>query len=381
MIVTHRCGLTSASVFLAELLERPAANIREQLRQWYNGAWRKGERSRSEINVSESFAPLLQWILRRWSPGEKNLVLAADASTLGQRFTILVISVVYRGCSIPVAWKVLKANEPGSWQPHWLALLTSLKGAIPEDWFVLVTTDRGLYAKWFYEEIQALHWHPFMRINHTQGLYQRHKQSPFEALKHLITEVGQQWAGEVICFKNEPLTCTLLARWDEGYSDPWLVVTDLSPHQADVAWYGMRSWIECLFKDMKRGGLDWHQTKMKDPERAERLWLAMAVATLWLVQVGGQADAQMAQDSLLSSTPTLPSEVETEARPLEQNESSSIMTQPSRQNASVQRETKRHPRWLSCFRHGFLITLAALVKGDPLPTGRFVPDFAPFLSG
>ena len=95
MIVTHRCGLTSASVFLAELLERPAANIREQLRQWYNGAWRKGERSRSEINVSESFAPLLQWILRRWSPGEKNLVLAADASTLGQRFTILVISVVY----------------------------------------------------------------------------------------------------------------------------------------------------------------------------------------------------------------------------------------------------------------------------------------------
>ena len=27
-------------------------------------------------------------------------------------------------------------------------------------------------------------------------------------------------------------------------------------------WYGMRSWIECLFKDLKRGGFGWHDTKI-----------------------------------------------------------------------------------------------------------------------
>ena len=31
----------------------------------------------------------------------------------------------------------------------------------------------------------------------------------------------------------------------------------------------MRSWIECSFKDTKRGGFDWHQTKTTDPVRAE----------------------------------------------------------------------------------------------------------------
>ena len=38
----------------------------------------------------------------------------------------------------------------------------------------------------------------------------------------------------------------------------------------------MRSWIECSFKDTKRGGFDWHQTKIDwhqtkttDPVRAE----------------------------------------------------------------------------------------------------------------
>ena len=41
----------------------------------------------------------------------------------------------------------------------------------------------------------------------------------------------------------------------------------------------MRSWIECLFKDNKRGGLAWHQTKITNPKRAERHWLAIAIAS------------------------------------------------------------------------------------------------------
>ena len=55
----------------------------------------------------------------------------------------------------------------------------------------------------------------------------------------------------------------------------------------------MRSWIECGFKDTKRGGWQWHQTKMRDSKRAERLWLAIAVAILWAVRIGGQADATL----------------------------------------------------------------------------------------
>ena len=73
----------------------------------------------------------------------------------------------------------------------------------------------------------------------------------------------------------------------------WLIVTDLAPEQATAVWYGMRSWIEGGFKDTKRGGWHWHQTKMTDPERAERLWLAIAVATLWVVSVGGEVDANL----------------------------------------------------------------------------------------
>jgi hypothetical protein len=106
--MTHHCGLSTVTVFLAEILEQPENTVRERLRQWYFGSSEKKGKKRGQIDIEQSFAPLLSWILSWWSSEEKSLVLAADASTLGQRFTLLVISVVYRGCGIPVAWKVEK---------------------------------------------------------------------------------------------------------------------------------------------------------------------------------------------------------------------------------------------------------------------------------
>jgi hypothetical protein len=93
------------------------------------------------------------------------------------------------------------------------------------------------------------------------------------------------------CFKTNPLRCTLLARWDTGYQNPWLMVTDLLPVHANACWYGLRSWIEQGFKATKRGGWPWQPTHRTDPARATRLWLALAVATLWVLAVGGEAEA------------------------------------------------------------------------------------------
>jgi hypothetical protein len=103
------------------------------------------------------------------------------------------------------------------------------------------------------------------------------------------------------------LACTLVACWEPGHQERWLVLTDLLPEQAQVTWYGLRVWIEAGFKDCKRGGWHWHQTQMTNPARAERLWLAMAVATLWVVSVGGEADATLPASSLeaLQTAPEL----------------------------------------------------------------------------
>ena len=70
------------------------------------------------------------------------------------------------------------------------------------------------------------------------------------------------------------------------------MVTDLEKKKAEVGWYFQRFWIEGEYKDHKSGGWKWQQTKMVDAKRAERLWLAMAVAMQITVLVGGLEEAQ-----------------------------------------------------------------------------------------
>lgn len=348
MIVSKSCGTTSAALWLGELLGGSYDRWRQRLREWcYNAGEKKGQQ-RSEVVVVSCFAPLLRWILEWWAPGEQRLALALDASTLSDRFTVLAISVVYRGCALPVAWCVVPAGQAGAWKPEWLALLDCLDGVVPATWTVIVLADRGLYARWLYEGIQRLGWHPFLRIN--KGGKARPKGSDtYHWLATFVPVQGYAWSGPVRCFTeaSSRLDCTLVARWDADYEDPWLILTDLVPELADVAWYGMRAWIECGFKDTKRGGWNWHHTKMEQAARAERHWLVMAVATLWVVSVGGEVDAQVPASTLAALPPTHRAHSGTKGR--------------------------QKQRKMSCFARGIMLITVALLQGRRLPTGRFVP--------
>jgi Transposase DDE domain len=349
MVLAKSCGIIVVCAALAIQLGCSEASLVQRLREWCYGAKDKRGSKRRELDVSTCFAPLLGWILSWWPADEPRLALAWDATTLKKRFTVLCISVVYRGCAIPVAWKIVEAEEKGSWRPHWIGLLTPLGETVPPEWTVIVMSDRGLYAPWLYQHIVSLGWHPFMRIN-KQGNFRPLGEAQFRSLSTAAPEVGSAWCGAVDCFSEAKsrLRCSLLARWDEGYEEVWLILTDLTPEQATVVWYGMRSWIEGGFKDTKRGGWQWHQTKMVDPERAERLWLAIAVASLWVVSVGGEADANLPVSSLEALPPT----------------------HIARRKASG----RSRPRMISCFARGVLIIVGALIRGDGLVLGRFLPE-------
>ena len=351
IVLTQSCGLTTVATFLALLLGKQPGALRQQRREWCYAAADKKGRQRQEVPVPSCCIALLRWVLAWWPREERRVVVALDATTLGQRFTVLALSVVYRGCALPVAWVVVPATHKGAWRPHWEGLFTLLHGSVPADWTVLVLADRGLYARWLYRQIVRRGWHPFLRINQG-GLLRPHAERGFRSLGTAAPRVGTRWSGTVDCFVTREcrLVCTLLACWEAPYAEPWLIVTDLPPQGADVAWYGMRSWIECGFKDNKRGGWQWQQTKMTDPARANRLWLALAVATLWVVSVGGEADATLPASSLERLSPR----------------------HVARQQVRLQQRTR--PRLLSCFRRGVLTILAALITGQDLPLGRFHPE-------
>jgi hypothetical protein len=288
MIIARSCSLTAVAWALVPVLQQKFYTLRERLRDLYREASAKAGEQRRDLSLQLCWAPWLRWVVDGWS--SKQLALALDATSRGDRFTVLAISVLYRGCAVPVAWKILRANEPHAWKEEWEALLRSFHQVVPADWNVIVLADRGLYAKWLFEAITAVGWHPLLRIN-SNGKFRPAGWFHWMGLAEVVPQVGRCWQGRGTAFKNfyGQLECTLLAYWAEGHDEPWLVLTDLPPQAADVCWYGLRAWIEQGFKQIKRGGWQWQYTRMADPARAERLWLAIAIATWWLLSVGGEA--------------------------------------------------------------------------------------------
>jgi hypothetical protein len=204
----------------------------------------------------------------------------------------LSVSIVYRGTAIAVAWKVLGGNQPHPWKPEWLQLLRWFSDQIDPTWTIVVLTDRGLSARWLFQAIVELGWHPLMRVTRRGQFLPEGWTKPQEFWR-FVPEVGRTWQGRGVAFPRTAerrLPCTLLACWTEGHTDGWYVLTDLPPQAACVAWYGLRMWIEHGYEQYKSTGWHWDKTRITDPERARRVWLALAVATLWVVAVGGAHD-------------------------------------------------------------------------------------------
>src|SRR5438270_12145430 len=111
-------------------------------------------------------------------------------------------------------------------------------------------------------------------------------------LKDLRREDGEAQGLRAEVFGNDRgrLQCTLLASQGQGHAEPWLIVTDLPAEVARASWYGLRGWIEQGYKRVKGEGWNLPRTRIGACQRLERLWLAVAVATLWVLEVGGEAE-------------------------------------------------------------------------------------------
>ena len=101
----------------------------------------------------------------------------------------------------------------------------------------------------------------------------------------------------------------------------------------------------------KRGLWGWHHSKMERASSVERLWLAMALAQLWGVSLGCQAEAKL------------------EAKFLQNEPGASL---PERHIAHRRRKRavgQLPARRLSCVVRGRLVLLAMQFQSEPFPVG------------
>ena len=218
------------------------------------------------------------------------LALAIDPTLKGDQTTAIVISVLYRGCAIPVAWSIHRATQRGSWMDPTVELLKELAPAVPHDMTVIVLCDRGISSPKLWTQIRAQGWHPCMRYR---------KNITFCAdggrrlpAQRFVSRPDTAWIGRGTAFSTPKAKrrCTLLVVWYVEQGESWIILTDLAPDKVGPSWYALRFWIELGFKAIKSLGWKWDKTRRTDPARISRHWLVLSVATLLALAYGTRVE-------------------------------------------------------------------------------------------
>ena len=236
---------------------------RQYLREWLYDGSDRARPCQTELDVTRCFAPLLRWVLFWWRSGR--LALAIDPTLKSDQTTALVISVLYRSCAIPGAWRIHHATQRGSWMDPTVELLRELAPAVPRDMTVIVLCDWGISSPKLWRQIRAQGWHPGMRYR---------KNITFCAdggcrlpAQRFVSRPDTAWIGRGTAFStpNAQRRCTPLVVWYSEQEEPWIILTDLEPDQVGPNWYALRCWIELGFKAIKSLGWEWDQTRRTDP--------------------------------------------------------------------------------------------------------------------
>lgn len=289
--------------------------VRQHLREWLYDGEDKAAPCRTQVDVTLCFGPLIRWILSWWQG--KDLALAIDPTTRGADVVGLTVSLLYRGCAIPIAWHIMPANTKGPWLPHILRLLRLIKREIPGNFRVLAMADRGLWSPRLWKRIRDLKWHPILRLQ-VVATFQPVGQFRQPARK-LVPGPGHAWVGYGTAFKEVEARQkgTLVVVWAEGEKYPWVLLTDLPSDKVGVWWYSLRIWVELGFRALKGVGFRWEKTRRLDPDRVSRHWLVLAVAMVWVMAYGTRAEDAERLGVLpanLRSVPRLPADAVEGAR-------------------------------------------------------------------
>ena len=117
MVLARSCSLTAIADWCSCQLNQARNTVRERLRDTYREAKAKSGKHRRQLDLATCWAPWLNWVLEGWQGTQ--LAIGMDATSLGNRFVVLTLSVLYRGCAVPIVWRILVAEEKHAWKPEW----------------------------------------------------------------------------------------------------------------------------------------------------------------------------------------------------------------------------------------------------------------------
>ncbi len=276
---------TTSLPHVAAALPHPAhdASLERRLRRWL---------ANTAVRVGELWTPLLPALLANKAGQE--VLLVFDPTPQNGAASVLVLGIVDHKRVLPLAWRVLP--QQAAWSApqitHLRAMVDEVVAALPSGCTVTLLADRGITGPAVIDLCAAVGWHYVLRVSVGPAQANRvHLPGAAEGrLWDLVTGPGQRWAGVAALFKEagwRPVALTIA--WDRTAREPWVLVSDRPAGMARVREYRRRTHAEATYADCKRRGWNIERSKVTDPDRFDRLLLALHLALWWSEQLGLRA--------------------------------------------------------------------------------------------
>jgi hypothetical protein len=241
--------------------------------------------------------------------GRLELLLDATPTNVTAHFAgieTLCLSLAWHGRTLSLLWQSRKrgAGAHPSWGTVTDGFFAQVAPLLSTATDVVLMADRGLVGRPLLRRILAQGWHYIVRCERTALI--RTPDGSTCTLADLVPAPGAptrcltgvqifapraklapeqrhtESRGTWYHVWRRAITTNVVAVWRRGDADPWLLLTDLPATPARCTDYRRRTWEEEGFRDWKSSGWNWQKSRIRLPDRVDRLLLLLALATVWV---------------------------------------------------------------------------------------------------
>ncbi|WP_205369897.1 transposase [Thermoleptolyngbya sp. PKUAC-SCTB121] len=261
---------------------------RAQMAQSHQRRFRRWLSNR-RINVASAHHALIGQALSNWQT--QRLYLSLDTTVVWNCFCIVWVAVVYRGRTVPVAWKVVAQSS--STVRLWTIqrVLRQAQRLMPEGVAIVRLADRGFADGKLMKYLREnLGWHFRIRIKRS---FQFQHQGQWRQVSSVQLQPGQAYFTPAVSVgRTKPYDNVYLAfAHDKLSSENWTIVSDEPTNLQTFAQYRLRFQVEESFLDLKSNGFNLEASRLRDKVALSQLCGVIALTMLFLVLQGVQVVA------------------------------------------------------------------------------------------
>ena len=232
---------------------------------------------------------LIRQALSQW--GTNRIYLSLDTTVVWNCFCLVWVGVVYRGRTVPVAWRVVRqaSSTVRLWQIQ--RVLRQAARVMPDGVAVVLLADRGFADGKLMKYLQEnLAWHFRIRIKRS---FQFHLEGQWHRVSSVRLSAGLAYFTPAVSIgKTKPYANVYLAfAHDQLSHENWVIVSDEVTTLQTFAQYRLRFQVEESFLDLKSNGFNLEASRLRDKFALSQLCAVIALTMLFLVLQGTQVVA------------------------------------------------------------------------------------------